>query len=381
MNRVSLIVACLGLASLAAVAGCGGRAETMPAPLEPIVMVIHPQHHDMVTAIDLPGDLVGYYEAALHSKVTGYAESMSVDKGDWVKKGQVLAVLQVPELRSNLEHARANLAIQRITYDRLRKVQQTDPRLVSQQDVDVAYANFKQAQASVQTLDTMVGYTQIVAPFDGVITGRFADPGALIRAGGGDFGLNETSGLVSPGATEGAGGHRSGGGPVFTLADIDSLRVYTYVPEKQCPLIHRGTRAILTFDSFPDQKLIAYVSRFASALDLSTRTMLTEIDIKNPGHRLYPRMYAHVSLELVRHLNALRIPTAALGGAGKDRYVYVVEQGRLKKVPVQTGIENGDFVEITSGLTAGQAVVQTYSDSLSNGEQVQAQPSNAEQAS
>ena len=105
------------------------------------------------------------------------------------------------------------MAIDEITYQRLRRVQISDARLIAQQDVDIANAKYRQAQASVHTLQTMVGYTRIVAPFDGIVTGRFADPGALVRAGGGDIGIDESSGLISPGATEGAGGHRTGGGP------------------------------------------------------------------------------------------------------------------------------------------------------------------------
>ena len=267
---------------------CGGPADPMPVPDDPSVEVIRPQRGEMVHSIDLPGDLFGFYEAALHAKVTGYLESIGVDKGDWVKTGQVLAQIQVPELHSNLARAQASLEIAKITYDRLKHVQQSDPRLVSQQDVDMAYAKYQETQAAMQTLRTMVAYTKIVAPFDGVITGRFADPGALIRAGGGDFGVDETSGLISPGATEGAGGHRTGGGPILTLADIDKLRIYIYVPEGSYPLIRLGTPAVLQFDEFPNRVFKGSVARFATSLDLATRTMLTEVDIDNPGHVTLP---------------------------------------------------------------------------------------------
>jgi membrane fusion protein (multidrug efflux system) len=350
--------------------GCAKKADPASAPAEPTVTVIHPQRGEMVRTIDLPGDVVGFYEAALHAKVTGYLKSISVDKGDWVKAGQVLAEIEVPELHSNLERAEANLEIARITYERLKHVQQTDPRLVSQEDVDMAYAKYQETQAAVRTLETMVQYTKIVAPFDGVITGRFADPGALIRAGGGDFGVNETSGLISPGATEGAGGHRSGGGPILTLADIQKLRVYVYVPEESYPYIRRGTRAILHFNEFPDRVFEGSVVRYATSLDLATRTMLTEVDIDNPDHLVYPRSYAHVTLDLVRHPDAMSIPAAAIQGIGKKARVLVVNHGRISGVPVSTGIDNGNQVEITSGLNDGSLVVGTYSNALSPGEKV-----------
>jgi multidrug efflux pump subunit AcrA (membrane-fusion protein) len=350
---------------------CGQPAETADTVKRtPIVKVIRPQRSDMVDTIDLPGDLVGIYEAALHSKVTGYLQSISVDKGDWVRKGQVLAQIEVPELHSNLARAQATLKIAEITYDRLRRVQQSDPRLVSQQDVDMAFARYQEAQAGAHTLETMIGYTQVIAPFDGVITGRFADPGALIRAGGGDFGIDETSGLISPGATEGAGGHRSGGGPILTIADIDQMRVYVYVPENAYPLIRRGTPAKLHFAEFPNRVFRGTVARFATALDLATRTMLTEVDIDNPNRVLYPRSYAHVTLDLIRHTDVLNVPSAAIQGNGASARVLVVKGSHLDEVPVSTGLSEGDRVEITSGLTDDSLVVGMYSSALTPGERV-----------
>ncbi len=368
------------LAFAAAVAGCEAPAETKTTLPKPVVSVTRPQRADMMRSIELPGDLVGFYEAALHAKVTGYLQTITVDKGDWVKAGQVLATIQVPELHSNLRQAEANLSIQTITYDRLRKVQQSDPRLVSQQDVDVAFAKFQQAKATVETLHTMCDYTKIVAPFDGVITGRFADPGALIRAGGGDIGVNEMSGLVSPGAVEGAGGHRGGGGPVLTMAKIDKLRVYVYVPEQVVALIRRGTPATLRFEEFPGRSFSGVVARYANSLDLATRTMMTEIDIDNPSHQLYPRMYAHVTLDLVRHPDAMRLPIGSIGELGKSPYVYVVADGHLVKKPVAIGINDGRYAEITSGLSGDELVVSAVRPTLRAGEAVQYMVSKSDSA-
>jgi len=371
VKGTNLLIASMAIA-LAAMAGCARESANgaPPPPTDPVVTVVHPQRGEIVRTLDLPGDAVGMYETALHAKVTGYLKSISVDKGDWVKRGQVLAVIEVPELHSNLAQAQARLEIQRVTYQRLRRVQQSDPRLVSQEDVDMAFAKYQEAQAAVQTLQTMVDYTQVVAPFDGVITGRFADPGALIRAGGGDFGVNETSGLVSPGATEGAGGHRTGGGPILTIADISELRIYLYVPEQDYPYIQRGMPATLRFDEFPGRVFHAQVARYANSLDLSTRTMLVEIDMPNPGHKVYPRSYAHVTLDLVRHQNALQVPSAAVHGSGDTARVWIVRDGKLALVPVTTGISKGNVVEITSGLNDDSLVVEPYSNTLSAGEKI-----------
>jgi membrane fusion protein (multidrug efflux system) len=370
-RRLGCAVAALGLIGpLSVLNGCAKRAEPMTTQAPPTVTVIHPRRGEMLETVELPGDLVGFYETALHAKVTGYLQSIAVDKGDIVKAGQILANIEVPELQSNLNQAKATMQMQKVTYDRLRRVQQSDARLVSQEDVDIARAKYEEAEASAETLSTMLSYTKIVAPFDGVITGRFADPGALIRAGGGDIGVDETSGLVSPGATEGAGGHRSGGGPILTLADIDKLRVYIYVPEASYPFIRRGTGAELRFDEFPGRTFKGVVARYATALDLATRTMLTEVDINNPGHILYPRSYAHVTLDLVRHPGVLIIPVAAVNGIGKSPEVLTVQHGRLAEVPVTTGINNGNDIEITSGLSADAAVVATFSSALNPGQNV-----------
>ena len=139
--------------------------------------VTRPERGDVARTITLPGDLVGLNEAALYAKVTGYLRRIDVDKGDWVQKGQVLAVIEVPELEQKLKRARANLEVQRVTYERLKGVWTTDRRLVAREDVDIAQGKFEQAQADVEELEAMVGYTQIVAPFDGVITARYVDPG------------------------------------------------------------------------------------------------------------------------------------------------------------------------------------------------------------
>ena len=371
-NMVRTTLAFSSIFLLLAASGCDAPVTSMTTPPTAAVQVVRPRQGVMDKSIELPGDVVGFYEAALHSKVTGYLKTISVDKGDSVKTGQVLAEIQVPELRSNLQRAQANLEIERITYDRLKKVQQSDPRLVSQQDVDMAYAKFLEAQAAVGTLQTMVGYTRIIAPFDGVVTGRFADPGALIRAGGGDIGVDETSGLISPGATEGAGGHRDGGGPILTIADIDKLRVYVYVPENSYPYIHNGTPATLRFDEFPGRVFDGKVARYASSLDLATRTMLTEVDIDNPHRLVYPRSYAHVTIDLVRHPDALSVPVPALGGSASSPQLIVVNDGRLAQIPVRTGINDGNYVEITSGLSPGSLVVSTYSSALASGTQVEA---------
>lgn len=372
MSRATISLAILGMCLTV---GCGHGVATSSdeatGSSTRTVAVIQPQRREVTQSITLPGDLVGYYEAALHSKVTGFLTKVLVDKGDWVKQGQVLATLEVPELDQNLARVRAQLRIAKLTWGRLDRVRNTDPNLVAKEDVDIAYSKYMEAQALVGELEAMVAYTSLVAPFDGVITGRFADPGALIRAGGGDLGISGSGAAVSPTVLEGAGGHLTGGGPVLSEARVDKLRVYIYVPEREASLVKVGQPATLTLRAFPGQTFPVHVTRFASSLDLSTRTMLTELDIENPGHRLYPRMYADVTLVLARHPDAIQLPRGAVYEIGEpNQWVYTVSNGRLKKVVVTTGITDGVNVEITSGLNGNETVVSTQSPTLVAGEAV-----------
>ncbi len=369
MKRITSLYLVSVLAAL--LPGCGQSPIQQTQGGPPNISVIKPLRQEADRSITLPGDAVGFYECALHSKVTGYLQSIPVDKGDWVKQGQVLATIEVPELRENLERAKANFTIQKLTYQRLKHVREQDPKVVAEQDVDIAFSKMAQAQADLGVLNAMVAYTQIIAPFAGVITGRFADPGALIRAGGGDFGVSGNGASISSGATEGAGGHLMGGGPVLTMAEIDKIRIYVYVPEEEAGLIRVGTRALVTAHGVEGSPIQASVVRYANSLDLATRTMLTEIDLDNTQRRVYPRMYTTVTLYLVRHPDAIQLPTAAVEGVGgKDGFVFIVHDDSLIKRPVSLGITDGRYVEITSGLNGNESVVATISPALNQGERI-----------
>ncbi|HTF36156.1 MAG TPA: efflux RND transporter periplasmic adaptor subunit [Myxococcota bacterium] len=362
MNRALQTFACLCAALSVVAAGCG-RGDDGSAASSPLsVSVVRPERGAMTRSITLPGDLVGLYESALHAKVTGYLKTIRVDKGDWVKKGEVLAEIEVPELEQKLQRARASLAVRRGTYERLRRVWETDRRLVAREDVDIAQGQFEESKAEMEELEALVGYTHIVAPFDGVVTARFVDPGALIQASG-HGGSSEMEGS-SPG--------KGNNVPIVTVSDIDTLRVYVYVPEEETSLIKAGMPVTLRLREFPGREFKASVTRFATALDLSTRTMLVEADIENQKHELYPGMYADVVIELARHDSALKLPASAVGGSGDASFVYVVREGRLAKIPVKIGFTNEGKVEIASGLDGDESVVGTVTPALTEGEAVRA---------
>jgi membrane fusion protein (multidrug efflux system) len=351
---LSSFVAALGVA--ATLAGCTPtEAEPTTGHESRTVTVIRPQRRELVRTLALPGDVVGFTEAALYAKVTGYLQRIAVDKGDWVKQGQLLAVIEVPELDQKLKRARATLEVERVTMERLRKVWGSDRRLVSQEDLDVARGKYEQAKADVDELSAMVGYTRVSAPFDGVVTSREVDPGALIEAQGN--------------TTRSSG---SGKLPLLTIADISTVRVYLYVPEQETSAIRAGAPATLTLREFPGRPFRGTVSRFTHALDLATRTMLTEVDIPNPDHALYPGMYAEATLELDRHRDALVLPASAVRSDGGASSVLVVSDGIVRKLPVAVGIADGADLEITDGLKADAAVVAHPTATLAEGEHVRA---------
>ena len=340
---------------LVAVSGCSRAHNDAPSDSRRTVVVVRPQRGDMIRSITLPGDLVGLYQSTLYAKVTGYLKSISVDKGDWVKEGQVLAVIEVPELQERVARARADLEVQHLTYQRLEQVWKSDPRLVARQDVDIAQGKYLEAKAQMDELGAMVSYTRIVAPFAGVITGRFVDPGALIKSGG-----EQTTASPDQGSA-----HPSGGtSPVLSLAMIDTMRTYVYVPQGEIASIKRGMPAKLTLQDLPGRSFEGSVARYSNSLDLGTRTMLSEIDLKNPRHELYPGMYANVTLELERHRDAIELPESAIGDSPDGKYVMVAEGEKLRRQEVTVGINNGKSAEIVSGLSGNEEVVTALDPSI-----------------
>lgn len=358
-------VLALLVGALAETSGDGPVADAPHVPTARVA-VVHPERGDMRRTLSLPGDVIGRSEADLYAKVTGYLTAISVDKGDWVTKGQVLAKIEVPELEQQLKRARANLAVQRVTSERLEHVWDADNRLVAREDVDIATGQFQQAKARVEELEAKLAYSQIVAPFDGVITARFVDPGALIEA----------SGHASGSGTRAEQRRQSGPLPVLSLADVAHLRVYVYVPEAETPLVRRGQTATLTLRELPGRSFAGVVSRFANSLDLATRTMLTEVDLDNADDLLYPGMYADVTLEIESHPDVLRVPATAVGGDAQH-FVFAVRDGTLSKVPIDTGITTGEWVEIRSGLSHDDAVVAYVTPALRDGAKVQTVASDA----
>jgi len=317
------------------------------------VQVIIPQRRDIVFTITLPANISPWYQATLYAKVPGYLKWMGSDKGDVVKKGQLLSVIDAPEVQEQYEQAKADYAIKRLTYERLLNVWKENPEVIAKQDVDVAEAAAEGAKHLRDNRRTMLDYTKVYAPFSGVITARFADPGALIQSG-------ERS------ATQAV--------PLYTIMDLDTVRVYVSVPQEVALLAKPGVRVVLSFKEVPEQEFKGSITRTTEALDSATRTLLVEIDMPNKERQLQPGMFVSATLYLRQHTNALAVPPAAIvtGGSDKGKSVFVVEQGKARLVPIKTDLDDGLWVEVVEGLAGNEDIVVVGKTGLTDGQAVKA---------
>ncbi|MEP7152099.1 MAG: efflux RND transporter periplasmic adaptor subunit [Nitrospira sp.] len=322
----------------------------------PRVQVLKVPRRDISRTLTLPANVSPWYQATLYGKVSGYVKWIGVDKGDVVKKGQLLAVMDAPEIEDQYKQAEADYAIKKVTYERYLSVWQDNHDIIAKQDVDVAKAAAESAKHQRDSRRNLLGYTNVYAPFAGVITARFADPGALIQAATGS-------------ATQAA--------PLFTIMDMDSVRVYVNVPQEAAPLAKAGLPVTVTAREW-SEGLEASITRSTTALDPATRTLLVEIDVPNKDHRLEPGMFVNALIHLERHANALAIPPSAFvpGKNGKEKAVFVVVNDTVKLTPVKTGIDDGLMVEIVDGLTGEENIVAVGKSGLLDGQSVTPSPYN-----
>jgi RND family efflux transporter MFP subunit len=320
------------------------------------VQVMKPQRRDISFTITLPANISPWYQATLYAKVPGYLTSMGFDKGDWVKKGQLLAVIDAPEVEQQYRQAEADHAIKQITYQRLLSVWKENPDVIAKQDVDVAAAAAEAARHLRDNRRTMLNYTKVYAPFSGVITARFADPGALIQ-----------SAAVS--ATQAV--------PLYTIMDLDTVRVYVSVPQEVALLAKPGVPVVVTTKEMQAKEFKGSITRTTEALDPATRTLLVEIDMPNKERQLQPGTYVSATLYLKQHPNALVIPPAAIvTGANKERAVFTAEQGKARQVAIKTDLDDGKWVEVVDGLSGNEDIIVVGRSGLKDGQAVDPSPYN-----
>lgn len=365
-------------------------AASNDAPVtHPVVTVIHAQKGEPTSQLVLPGNIEPLYTANLFARVDGYVERRNVDIGTKVRAGQVLAVISSPEIdqqlsqakatlaqsqatllqaRAALEQAKANAELARITKER--DLPLGEQHAISQQivdsavqthnarvaDVAAANANIAAAeaavvanQANVARLQQMQGFEHIVAPFDGVITQRNIERGDLVSA-------------AAP----------TGGKPLFSIAQSDTLRVYVDVPQSEAVNIRDGQNAVIQVSERLGRNYSGTVTRNASALNDAARTMRTEVQVANGDASLLPGMYAQVHFTLSQQHASLVIPTSSLVVDGAGMHVVTVNsQHNLHFVPVTIGKDMGKEVEVLAGLNGTEALVASPSDVLSEGQHVE----------
>jgi len=319
------------------VVGCGSGSEPPSAPPPPMaVTLVRPERHAVTRWVTLPGRVRANQEATLHAKVAGYLASLAVDKGDRVTAGQALGEIEVPELAAERTRADAELRVARIELERLGAARTRAPDLVVPQALDDARARVEIARANLARVDTLLGYARLTAPFAGVVTARYLDPGALV-----------------PAATTGG---KQGDSAVVTLMDFDVVRVQVPVPEREAALIRPGQPVRFTADVLGDREFAGTVSRQSYALDAS-QSMLVEVDVPNPDLALRPGMYVSAQLGVDVHADALTLPATAVLREKAAAAVFVADGGVAKKTAVRTGYADGTRVEIVDGLADDAAVV------------------------
>jgi RND family efflux transporter MFP subunit len=334
-----------------------GRPERtiahQPSDATPVdVQIAQPIRRNIAYSITLPATLAPLYQTTLYAKVSGYLKWIGPDKGDWVKKDQVVAIIDAPEVEEQYQQAVADHKIKKITFERLNKVWREAPEVIAKQDVDVAEAAYQGAKNLMQQRAVLRDYTKVRAPFDGVITARFADPGALIQ-------------IATTSVTNAM--------PLFTLMDLDTIRIYTNVPQEEVSSIKPGvTEAILTVSGHSGHQFKGIVTRTTFALDPSTRSLLVEIDIPNDDHALQPGTFGEITLLLHQKPNALVIPPGAIVTKNATKFVFIVENDRATLVPIRTGINDGRWAEVTEGLTGREDVVVVGRAKLTEGAPVRA---------
>jgi len=331
------------------------KESAAPATFEPAVQVMKPLRRDMARTLTLPANIAPWYQTTLYAKVSGYLKEMRVDKGDRVKKGQIIALIDAPEVSDQYEQAKVDHAIKLLTYERLAGVFKENPDVIAKQDVDVAKAAADAAKHLMETRRTLLGYTRVDAPFDGMITARFADPGTLIQA---------------------ATGSASQSTPLYTIMAVNTVRVYVSVPQEDAPKARPGVKAKLNVKALAGSEFKGTITRTTEALDPITRTLLVEIDLSNEDHRLQPGMYVTATLYLDQHLQTLALPPAAIATehGGKLKTVMVVDQNVARKTTVKTGMDDGIWIEVVEGLTGSEDVVVVGRANVTDGQKVQSKP-------
>jgi RND family efflux transporter MFP subunit len=367
-GAVGIVVLILVAAALTAGWGIMTREHAMAALSQETremavttVAVTKPTKGAASEDVSLPGTVQAYTDAAIFARTTGYLKKRYADIGSHVKAGQVLAEIDTPELDQQLMQARADLAtaqandrLAKTTADRYTDLMKTDS--VSRQDLDNATGNYEakkaataSADANVKRLEELEKFKTIYAPFDGVITARNTDIGALIGSG----------------ATA---------KELFHIASMNRLRIFVSVPQVYARSAQPDTAADITVQELPGQKFNGRVARTAQSIDPNSRTLLVEIDLDNPKETILPGSFAQVHLKLPTSATTFRLPVNTLIFRSEGLRVATVKDGTVSLLPIVLGRDFGSTVEVVSGLRGAESIVVNPPDSLAEGQRVNVAP-------
>src|SRR5271170_342530 len=366
-RRLTLVGGAFTLLAIAVVAyGLGSRAaqssrlhDLTEAQAVPTVALVAPTHLENNASLDLPGRLQAYIRAPIYARVPGYLKSWKYDIGGRVKAGDLLAEIDTPDLDQQLMQARAALSVAeanaklaQITAERWQSLANTDA--VAKQDVDTRtftwnanVAQVKAAQANVDQLVAEEGFKRLIAPFDGIVTARETDIGALINVG-------------------------AGGGPeLFVVSETQKLRVYVNVPQNYVPSVPPGTIATIRVPEHPDKSYSGTVEASAQAVIASTGTTLMQLIVDNSAGELMPGDYASVHLQIAGAAHVLSVPSSALIFDAKGLSIATVDSSnRVLLKPVTLERDLGAVVELASGLSPNDRVIQNPPDGIGTGAEV-----------
>ncbi|MGB9116717.1 efflux RND transporter periplasmic adaptor subunit [Bradyrhizobium sp.] len=325
----------------------------------PSVAVIFPDSGALDATIDLPGRLEAYYRAPIFARVNGYLKSWSADIGARVTAGEVIAEIDAPDLDQQLLQARADLANQQasaklseVTLARRRTLIASN--FVSMQEIDERTADLSNknaavnsSQANVERLEALAGYKKITVPFDGIVTARSTDVGALINAGGGS------------------------GPPMFVISDIKKLRVYVNVPQNYVPSVRIGAKAVISVPEYPNRTFDATVEASAQSVDVNSGTTQMQLALDNAAGALMPGGYANVRMSLRRDSVPLHIPSSALiFNQSGLRVATVGPEDRVSFKTVTIARDLGRDIELASGVTLDDRIINAPPDGIADGDQV-----------
>ena len=336
----------------------------------PTVAVVNPVSEKPDEELVLPGSLLAYEDSPIYARTNGYLVKWYKDIGSKVTRGELLAKIDTPEVDQELNQARAarqqivaQMDLAKITSDRWENLRKTDS--VSAQEADQYASQYKQSQANlaaadanVSRLEQLEGFKDVYAPFDGVLTRRNVDPGALINAGA-----------------------QAAGRELFDLARVDPLRVYVSVPQAYAPYIKVGAKTPVELQEFPGQKFYGIIVRTAEAIDTNTRTLLTEVDVPNKDGRLLPGSFGEVHFAVGSNVDKVTVPINTMLFRAQGAQVAVVgPDSKVELRPINIGRDYGSSLEVLGGLSATDQIVVNPADSLEQGQQVNvAKPSQQNQ--